>query len=121
MKSYIYIIEFVLAIVVVFLYYKLIETKKIKRFTKKNMPTDLKLFIHMTKVDTNKISNKKLMNIVAFINGIDIGIVLLVTNLVENFFLKLLIAMPSIFVVIYLSYRLAKIILDMKGLTKNES
>lgn len=121
MNIYIYIIEFVLAVVIVYAYYKLIETKKIKRYTQKNMPTDLKLFIHMTKADTNKISNKKLMNIVALINGVDVGIVLLMTNLVKGFFLKLLIAMPTIFIVLFLSYYIAEFVLRKKGLTKNES
>ncbi len=121
MNIYFYILEFILAVVVVFLYYKLIETKKIKRFTKKNTPTDLKLFVHATNVDTNKISNKKLMNVVAIINGIDIGLVLLITNIVDNFFLKLLIAIPSIFIVLLSSYRLAALIIKKKGLAKNES
>ena len=55
MNIYVYIIEFVLAVAIVYAYYKLIETKKIKRYTQKNMPTDLKLFIYTQKVNVKKI------------------------------------------------------------------
>jgi len=118
---YFYLIEFIMAVVIVYLYYKLIETKSIKRFTKKNTPTEMKLFINMLKIDTKKINNKKIMNIVSLINGIDIGIVLLITNIVDNFFLKLLIAIPAIFIVILISYKLVGYVFKMKGLTNDES
>ena len=94
---------------------------KIKKYTKDNIPVDLKLFIQTQRVNVKKISYKKLMRLVAIINAVDIGIILLITNLVSNLFLKLLIAIPAIFIVLYISYTLAGKILKKKGMTLNES
>ncbi len=91
MSIYFYIAEFVVAVVIVLLYYKFIETRKIKKYTKNNLPTDLKLFIYTQKVNVKKISYKKLMTVVAIINAIDIGIILVITNITEEILLKLVI------------------------------
>ena len=115
------VIEFVVAVLLVLLYYKVFELKGIKRYTKKNVPVDLKLFIQMEHVDTKKISYEKLMKIVMWINAIDIGIILLLTNLVKGLLLKILIAMPLCIGMIYLSYTVAGHILKKKGMTLNES
>lgn len=120
MNIYMYLIEFLLAFIIVYLYYRLIEAKKIKRFSKKNTPTDLKLFTFVTKADKDKISNKKLMNLLSIINAIDVGLVLLITNVVHSFVLKLMIAIPSIFRVIFISYTLVGYIFKKKKLTKDE-
>ena len=116
-----YLIEFVVAVVLVLLYYKFIETRGIKKYTKNNIPIDLKLFINLEKVDIKKVNYKTLMRIVAIINAIDVGIVLLMTNLVNSLLLKLVIAVPAIFIVLFMSYNFAGFILKKKGMTKNES
>lgn len=121
MNIYFYIIEFVLAVVIVLLYYKFIETRKIKKYTKQNIPTDLKLFITTQNIDVKKIDYKSLMKIVAIINAIDIGIILLITNVTNSIFLKLLIAVPSIFIVLLISYKLAGLVLKKKGMTLDGS
>lgn len=121
MNFYFCLIEFFVAVFLVLLFYKFVETKNIDKYTKNNLPTDLKLFIQTQKVDVRKISYKKLMKLVAIINAIDVGIILLITNLVNGLFLKLLIAIPAIFIILYLSYSLAGYILKRKGLVKNES
>ena len=121
MNIYFLIMQFSIAVVLVLLYYKFIETRKIKKYTKDNIPVDLKLFIQTQRVNVKKISYKKLMRLFAIINAVDIGIILLITNLVSNLFLKLLIAIPAIFIVLYISYTLAGKILKKKGMTLNES
>ncbi len=121
MNFYYMVIQFFIAVVLVLLYYKFIETRKIDKYTKDNIPVDLKLFIQTQRVDVKKISYKKLMRIVAIINAIDIGLVLLATNITSNLLLKLLVAIPVIFIVLYISYTLAGYILKKKGFVKNES
>ena len=121
MNIYFYIAEFLVAVIVVLLYYKFVETRRIKKYTKNNIPTDLKLFIYMEKVNVKKISYKFLMKLVAIINAIDIGIILLITNITENIFLKLVIAIPMAFIMLFISYKTAGFILKKKGLTINES
>lgn len=121
MNIYFCIIQFFIAFFIVLLYYKFVETKDIKRFSKNNMPVDLKLFINMEHIDVKKISHKKLMRIVAIINAVDVGIVLLITNITENFLLKFLLSVPSIFVVLFFSYKIVGFVMKKKGLTKDES
>ncbi|MGM9878863.1 MAG: hypothetical protein ACI31R_02425 [Bacilli bacterium] len=121
MNIYFLIMQFSIAVVLVLLYYVFIESYKEKKYTKKNLPVDLKLFIQTQKVNVKKISYKKLMKIVAIINAIDVGIVLLITNLVDSIALKLVIAIPAIFIVLYISYTLAGKVLKKKGMTLNES
>ena len=115
------LIEFIIAMALVLAYYKFIETRKIKKYTKDNIPVDLKLFITSQKINTKKISYKKLMKIVAWLNAIDVGIILLFTNLVDNILLKFLLAIPVIFVVLFVSYKIAGFILKKKGMTLHES
>lgn len=121
MNIYFYIVEFLIAVTIVLLYYKLIETKGIKKYTKNNIPVDVKLFIYTQKVDVKKVKYKTIMRIVAITNAIDIGIVLLITNITDSFILKLLIAVPSIFGILFISYSGIGLVLKKKGLTTHES
>ena len=115
------LIQFLIAVVLVLLYYKFIELRKIKKYTKNNIPVDLKLFIQTQRVDVTKISYKKLMKIVAVTNAIDIGRVLVITNIVNSMILKFIVAIPAILIVLFLSYRLVGKVLEKKGMTLNES
>ncbi len=115
------LLQFLLAIVLVVLYYKLFEMKRYKKITKKSMPVDLKVFIRLSNVDEKKINYEKLMNKIIWINALDIGLALLITNLVDNVLLKILIAIPTVLALIYISYKLLRTILKRKGMIKNES
>lgn len=61
------------------------------------------------------------MKIVAVVNAIDIGLVLVATNIVNNIILKFLLAIPLIFLLLFGSYKLVGSILKKKGMTLNES
>lgn len=115
------LIEFLIAVILVLLYYKFIEVRKIKKYTKDNIPVDLKLFIQTQKINVKKISYKKLMKIVAITNAIDIGLVLVVTNIVDSMILKFVVAIPVIFIVLIGSYKLVGKVLKKKGMTLDES
>ena len=114
-------LQFVLAVTLIVLYYKFFEMKRYKKITNKSMPVDLKVFVRMANVDEKKVSYKKLMNAIIWFNAIDIGLALLATNLVKNVFLKILIAVPTVLILLFLSYSLLKFILNKKGMIKNES
>jgi len=115
------LIEFLIAMLLVLAYYKFIETKKIKKYTKKTIPVDLKLFIETQKVDVKKISYKKLMKLVSWINAIDIALIVVITNIVDTLILKFIISIPIIIIVLITSYKIAGFILKKKGLTLHES
>lgn len=57
------LLQFILAVFLVLMYYKFVELRKIKKLNKKNLPTDLKLFIYMENIDVKKIKYEKLMKI----------------------------------------------------------
>ena len=115
------LIEFLVATLLVLAYYKFVEIKSIKKYTKDTIPVDLKLFIQTQKVNVKKISYKKLMKIVARINAIDIGLIVVFTTVVDSLILKLLISIPVILIVLLTSYKIAGIVLKKKGLTLHES
>ena len=122
MKSiYLYIIEFIGAVILVLLYYKFIETRKIKKFNKDNIPVELKLFISSQNINVKKITYKKLMRIVSLMNAISVGVILLITNVTKSLLLKILIAIPCCFIFIFISYKLLGYILRKKGYGNNES
>ena len=121
MKLYFYIGEFLIAVVLVLLYYKFVDLRNIKKFNKNNIPTDVKVFIKTQKVNMKKMNYKKIMRIVTTTNAINIGLVLLLTNIVDNILLKFVIAIPAMLLLLYLSYNGIGLILKKKGMTEDES
>jgi hypothetical protein len=120
MKLYFYIGQFVIAVVLVLLYYKFVEARSIKKYSKKNIPAELKLFIKTQHIDVKKINYKKLMTIVSIVNAINVGIVLLLTNLTSTYILKFIIAVPSMTLLLFMSYEIVGFVLRKKGMTKDE-
>ena len=115
------LLQYIIAFVVVILYYKLIETRKIKKYTKSNLPTDLKVFIKLLNLDTKKIKYKKVMNTLEIINANTIGLVLIITNVTGSYILKFLIALIALVIIMYISYFIAGKIYKKKGMVLNES
>lgn len=121
MEFLLLIFQFILSMILVICYYKFFELRKIKKYTKNNIPVDLKVFIEITKVDPKKIKYKKLMNIVMIINAFVVSFVFILTNVVRHVLLKFFMAIPIVILVLLLSYRFAGYILKKKGMTINES
>ena len=122
MNNLIYLlVQFFLAVVLILLYYKCFEMRKYKTITKNKMPVDLKVFIKMANVDEKKVNYRKLMNVIIWFNAIDIGLALLITNITKILILKILIAIPTVLILIFISYSLLKFILKKKGMILDES
>ena len=115
------ILQFVLAVTLIVLYYKFFELKKYKKITQKSMPVDLKVFTRMANVDLKKVNLEKLMKVIIWFNAIDIGLALLVTNITDKILLKILVAIPTVLILLFLTYSLLKFILKKKGMIKIES
>ena len=117
MNNLIYmVLQFLIAVTLIVLYYKLFELKRYKKITKKSMPVDLKVFTNMANVDHKKVNYNKLMNAIIWFNAIDIGLALLVTNITDKILLKILIAIPTVLVLLFISYSFLKMILKKKGM-----
>ena len=115
------IIQFFLAVTLIVLYYKLFELKRYKKITKKSMPVDLKVFTSMANVDHKKVNYDKLMNAIIWLNAIDIGFALLVTNVTSKILLKILIAIPTVLILMFITYSILKFVLKKKGMILDES
>ena len=58
-----YLIEFILAFVIVFLYYRIVVLRKKKK--SKKVPIELQLFVALNNLDIKKLNNRKTMYILA--------------------------------------------------------
>ena len=122
MNNLIYmVLQFLIAVTLIVLYYNLFELKRYKKITKKSMPVDLKVFTNMANVDHKKVNYNKLMNAIIWLNAIDVGLALLVTNITDKILLKILIAIPTVLVLLFISYSFLKMILKKKGMILDES
>ncbi len=109
------LIEFVLAFTLVYLYHKLFVVKKYEKDKKKGkvksggrnkIPSEILLFLGLTKLDIKDVDDIKLLNTLAIVNSIDVGVVLLLTELTDIVVLKFLIAIVAVLVIIVCSYKL---------------
>ena len=114
------LIEFIVSFLGVYLIYVIFIMKKIKiRKSKKNKNKpkkeevnvekefiELNLFIKLNNLDESKLDKKKLMNKLALLNAFDVSIILLLTELTDNIFLKALIAFVAVFIIMFVTYKL---------------
>lgn len=122
MNNYIYMfLQFLLAVVLIICYYKFFELKRYKKITDKNMPVDLKVFVTLANVDVKKVDLDKLMNRIIWFNAIDIGLSLLITNITDKIVLKILIAIPVVLILLFISYKILKHSMKKEGMIKSES
>ena len=112
-----YIIEFLLAFVLVFLFYKIVVLRKQNNF--KKIPMELQLFITNNDLDIKKMNKRKTMLYLAVLNSFIVAIILLFTELSSNFILKLVIAFVLIFALMIPSYKFLGNYYRKKGLVKN--
>ncbi len=121
-KVAILILKFVGAFALIYLFYyftTLKQLKKKKKPTKTDLNIEGRLFVNIYQVDFNKISFYKLSRDLSIINAINVGVILLITEITDVFFVKILLAFVLIFLVMFCSYKLYGIYLKKKGMIKN--
>ena len=116
-----YVLEFIIAFLLVMLYYYVFEFRKIKKPAKKGDPVELKLFLNMYNIDLKKVSRFSIMKKLSCMIAFDISVMLLITEVTSSFILKFVIAVPSVLFLLIGSYKLLGYYYKKKGLIKNES
>ena len=113
-----YTIEFILAFLLVQLYYKTVYNPE-KSKKKEKRPAEVALFIKFFNIDLRKADYVKLSKKIYLINSIVIALVLLSTELSSNILLKILIAIIAIIAYTFVAYKLLGYSYKKKGMTKN--
>ena len=116
-----YVLEFIVAFLLVMLYYYFFEIRKIKKSTKKGNPVELKLFLNMYNVNLKKVSRLSIMKTISCMIAFDISVMLLITEITSSFILKFVIAIPCVLFLLISSYKLLGYYYKKKGMIKNES
>lgn len=115
---WIYLVMFVVTVLLVNLYY-LWVSRRIKKFNKKKLPAAVDVFIRLNKVDVKKVGYRKILKDVGFVNSISIGCILLLSNLVSNYILKLLLIFCLAIVFIVITYMILGKVYRKKGWTQD--
>lgn len=119
---FLYLLEFVIAYILVVLFYKIFVLRKLKKETAKgkkkldrkkfdNLFAEVRLFRVLTHIDT-KGYEEKLMRILIHVNAFDVACLLLITELVDNGILKALVALLVVFPILCFSYKLIGVCLQ---------
>jgi len=114
----VYLLSFLLAFVLVFFYYYVAYIRKHKKFNEKKLPSEIILLVKWYKLDVKKIGYKKLLWHIALTNSLGVGLVLLATNLVEHYLLKLSLALGLVLIYVIISNYLLGKIYQKKGWTQ---
>ena len=107
-KGMFYLIEFIIVFIIMLIIYigtLIYNKKKIKKGKQPGEMVDLKLFILLNKLDSSKVKEKKLIAVLAFLNSLNVALVLLLTELSSNAFLKILIVLVSAPLLLFISYK----------------
>ena len=102
------IIFFIIFIVMVIAYYLnlKLQSNKIKKGGIVKLPTDMRLFLVINKLDIKELNKKKLNFTMAVLNGLNIATVFLLTEITTVLILKVIIAIVAAFAIIFASYKL---------------
>ena len=102
----IYFIYFIIAFLLIYLFYFLTVILQKKRYEKFKKSNQFMYFVNKYKLDTTKINIKEFIYIISFTNSLIIAIAFIMTFLVENIILQLLIGLIVLIPLILVSYSL---------------
>lgn len=108
------LLEGVIAFFIVYVYYRLAVLKKDK-FTKKNLPAELTIFLNMNNVDLKKVNYKKIMKDVSLFISLSFALSIIVTFFIKVLLLRVFVAFIVLFVLYWLSNKVLGFIYKKKG------
>lgn len=112
-------ILFLMTFIMIFIVYKVFIVRKYKKKdTKKQLP-EVSYLINKYHIDLDKISYKRLLNIVSIVSSFDIALLVSLSLLADNVFIEMIIALILVVPIILISYSLIGKYYKMKGLTKD--
>ncbi len=112
-----YLLEFIIAFILVYLYYRIFVLRKKNKFTK--VPMELQLFVNLNNLDIKKLNKRKVMQRLSLLDAFLVAVILLCTEITDLFLLKLLLAFVLIFVLMIAAYKILGSYYQRKGFVKN--
>ena len=116
------LILFLLSFVFIFIAYQFLVVSKAKRNSKKKNkkePVEVTYLVTKYKLDMTKVNYNQLLQIISLVSSFDIALIVSLVMIVNNFFLRLLIAFVATIVIILVSYHLVYLFYKKKGMIKN--
>ncbi len=118
-KTIFYLLEFTIAFLLIFLYYRIFTIKKEGKIDKKKLPPEFNLFIKMNRINVKKINYNKLSKTLAIVNALAVAFTLLTTEVTNKILVKLVMAIPVGGIFMYMFYKLLGLYYKKKGMTKD--
>ena len=113
-----YFIEFIVGYLVVMIYYVIVR-KRLKKKNKTKQRKEVALVVHMNNVDVRKRPYDKILRDLSIYNAFSVASILILTNIVDNYMLKILFIVCAVFIFIILGYYLIGKIYMKKGWIKD--
>lgn len=115
------LILFLIAFIIVFLLYRIIIVRRAKSKKKPKEPLEVTYLVNKYKLDLEKVSYKRLLNVISIVSALDIALVVSIIVLLKSFVLEMIVGFISTLVIILASYHLVYLVYKKKGMIKDES
>ena len=115
------LILFLIAFIIVFLLYRIIIVSRAKSKKKPKEPLEVTYLVNKYKLDLEKVSYKRLLNVISIVSALDIALVVSIIVLLKSFILEMIVGFISTLVIILASYHLVYLVYKKKGMIKDES
>ena len=99
------------------------KKKKVVDDTKKKNkePLEVTYLVKKYKLDLDRISYNRLLQVIAFTSSFDIALIVSIIMLIENYILKMIVGFVLIILIIIVSYHIVYLFYKKKGKIKDES
>ncbi len=114
----IYILEFLISFILVLGYYYFFIIRRSKKYNESFLPTEASLLVKISKLDIKKIGYKRLLWHIAITNSLGISSILLATNIIDKYLLKIVFALGLVIIYIIITNYILSKIYKKKGWTK---
>lgn len=111
-------ILFLMAYVLIFLFYQVFVVKKAKK-GKKNDPVEVLYLMRVYRLDRKKVDYPQLLQIIAITSSFDIALVVSIISFFKPFLWKLLSGVASTVLLILVSYHIVYLFYKKKGMIKD--
>lgn len=115
------LILFLIAFIIVFLLYRIIIVRRAKSKKKPKEPLEVTYLVNKYKLDLEKVSYERLLNVISIVSALDIALVVSIIVLLKSFILEMIVGFISTLVIILASYHLVYLVYKKKGMIKDES
>ena len=99
-----YLICFVVFFILIYLMYYFMYSFKVKNYSAKRIPADIRILEGYYKINVKKIGYKKVLRIMNFVNALMLSLLMMVVFNIDSFILKFLIILVLMIPCIWVTY-----------------